>query len=248
VAAVRPITRTRVVGTRPDSLARSRKRIRSCCAPDHSHRRSRDSTCSLTRSKPRAHARSTRSHRVQPARSRVCICGCCVPDHSHGRGRDSTHALAQPDPGPHSCTTRGTRARSPLAHPSKCIRGCSAPDHSRLDSQSTWSHRIRLGLSRRCLSWLQCARSFAQAQVGPDSITLARSRANATTRDPVKLFRSPLFRTLHVMGTSSHPSPLLEVSCLFMSFVGAWVPVTRLRTLLITLGSARVCTTVPYLD
>jgi len=50
------------------------------------------------------------------------------------------------------------------------------------------------------------------------------------------------------MGTSSCLSPLLEVSRLFMSFVGARVPVTRLRTLLITLDSARVRTTVPYLD
>jgi len=178
----------------------------------------------------------------------VCICGCCTPDHSHGRGCDATHALAQPDPGPHSCTTRGTRARSPPAHPSKCIRGCSAPDHSQLDSQSTWFHRIQLGLSRGCLSWLQCVRSFAQPQVGPDSITLARSRTNATTRDPVKLFWSPLFRTVDVMGTSSRLSPLLEVSRLFMSFVGARVPVTRSRTLLITLDSARVRTTIPYLD
>jgi len=140
----------------------------------------------------------------------VCIHGCCAPDLLHRCGRDSTHSLTQSDPGPHLCTTRGTCARLPLAHPLKCICGCSTPDHSRLDSRSTWSHCIRLGLSHGCLSWLQCARSFTQAQVGPDSITLARSHANATTRDPVKLFQSSLFRTLHVMGTSSRPSPLLE--------------------------------------
>jgi len=140
----------------------------------------------------------------------MCIRGCCAPDHSHGHGHDSTHSLAQSDPRPHSCTTQGTCVRSPLAHLSKCIRGCSAPDHSRLNSQSTWSCHIRLGLSCRCLSWLQCARSFAQAQVGPDSITLAHSRTNATTCDPVKPFRSSLFHTLHVMGTSLRPSPLLE--------------------------------------
>jgi len=143
-------------------------------------------------------------------RSRMCIHGCCAPDHSHRRGRDSTHLLAQSDPGPHLCTTRGTRARSPLAHPSKCIRGCSVPNHSRLDLQSTWSHCIRLGFSGGCLSWLQCTRSFTQAQVGPNLITLARSRANATTHDPVKPFRSSLFHTLHIMGTSSRPSPLSE--------------------------------------
>jgi len=34
----------------------------------------------------------------------------------------------------------------------------------------------------------------------------------------------------------------------FMSFVGARVPVTQSQTLLITLDSARVRTTVPYLD
>jgi len=140
----------------------------------------------------------------------MCIHGCCAPNHSHGRGHDSTHSLAQSDPGPHLCTTQGTRTCSPLAHPSKCIRGCSMPDHSRLNSQSTWSHHIQLGLLCGCLLWLQCTQLFTQAQVGPDSITLTRSHANATTHDPVKLFWSSLFCTLHVMGTSSRPSPLLE--------------------------------------
>jgi len=81
------------------------------------------------------------------------------------------------------------------------------------------SHPTR-PLACGCLSWLQCARSFTQAQIGPDSITLAHSRANATTRDPVKLFWSPLFRTIDVMGTSSRLSPLLEVSRLF--YVICW--------------------------
>jgi len=188
VAAVRPITRTGVVVTRPAcSLGLSQEPTRD--PPDH------------IVSNPCARACASMAA-VRPITRTGAV--ATRPTRSLSQIQDPTCAPLVHHPG-YSCAFA---SRSPIeVYP---WLQCAQSLTTRLDLQSTWSHRIRLGFSGGCLSWLQCTRSFTQAQVGPDLITLARSRANATTHNPVKPFRSSLFHTLHIMGTSSRPSPLSE--------------------------------------